>query len=402
MSRPKLLLADDSIAIRKVVELTFADEGIEVFAVPDAPTAMEKFIEVQPDIVLVDAGLEGTSGYQICEMIKTDEATRDTPVLLLVGSFEPFDHDAAERACADGVITKPFQSIRDLVSRVSELLGRLDPVAEPVEDTALDVATAVTVPAVDNLAEMSTAATVPAIDTADIDDLYSHSFHETVKIDEFDTLEDTFDDAGTDDELIETTRPNEAEPTNGQVEMHGISNEAETVKEFDWSPAAIVGETEPEPAGNSFAGSPQLGVVPSIEAHDETRPEETPVAEMPDEPAEQETQVAETADEPVALVETPDESFAADGSEIAGQADWSTGPEVEGPNLHDEANTLTEDVFPQVSEEPKEPSDELISLIVQRVIEQMSDHVVREVAVEAVPRVAEKLIREALDPLKKN
>ena len=96
-TKPKLLLADDSVTIRKVVELTFADEGIDVSAVADAESAMAKFVEIQPDIVLVDVGLAGTNGYHICEMIKQDEATRHIPVLLLVGSFEPFDQDEAER-----------------------------------------------------------------------------------------------------------------------------------------------------------------------------------------------------------------------------------------------------------------------------------------------------------------
>ena len=122
MIRPKLLLADDSVTIRKVVELTFADEGIDVTAVADADAAMARFVEDPPDIVLVDVGLPGLSGYQICEMIKSDESTRHIPVLLLVGSFEPFDQDQAEKACADGFLTKPFHSIRDLVNRVHALL----------------------------------------------------------------------------------------------------------------------------------------------------------------------------------------------------------------------------------------------------------------------------------------
>ena len=118
MTRPKLLLADDSVTIRKVVELTFADEGIEVSTVADAAAAMLKFVEIQPDIVLVDVGLTGTNGYRICEMIKHDEATKHIPVILLVGSFEPFDQDQAERCKADSVLTKPFHSIRELACRI--------------------------------------------------------------------------------------------------------------------------------------------------------------------------------------------------------------------------------------------------------------------------------------------
>src|SRR5687767_128008 len=104
---PKLLLADDSVTIRKVVELTFADEGIEVIAAADGDMAMQRFVESRPDIVLVDVEMPGQNGYKICELIKQDEETRHIPVLLLVGSFEPFDQTEAERVEADGFLTKP-------------------------------------------------------------------------------------------------------------------------------------------------------------------------------------------------------------------------------------------------------------------------------------------------------
>jgi len=139
--KPKLLLADDSITIRKVVELTFAEEGIEVTAVGSGEEAMQKFIEAQPDIVLVDVNMPDPTGYHICEMIKQDDATRHIPVLLLVGSFEPFDQDEAERAGADGFMTKPFHSIRDLVGRVSELLGLQSEEETETPDVTFDAAT---------------------------------------------------------------------------------------------------------------------------------------------------------------------------------------------------------------------------------------------------------------------
>ncbi len=250
MTKPKLLLADDSATIRKVVELTFADEGIEVFAVADGDAAMLKFVEVQPDIVLVDVEMPGPSGYQICEMIKQDEATRHIPVLLLVGSFEPFDQDEAERAGADGFLTKPFHSIRDLVARVSDLLGMGDP---PM-------------------------AVGP--ETGDIEELYSNSFAETVPIQDYDTEEDLFEDlsgdegltesaapvdtadqnevdpfgdAGLDDEMIETIHPGGPAEENGDAELVPVVEPAEPVRDFDWSPAAKIGE-EPisEPAEADF------------------------------------------------------------------------------------------------------------------------------------------------------
>ena len=122
MSKRRLLLADDSVTIQKVVNLTFADEGIEVVTVGDGDTAMLKFAEAAPDLVLADVNMPGLDGYQICEKIKQDAATRNIPVILLVGSFEPFDEEKAKRVGANDFLTKPFQSIRQLVNKVSDLL----------------------------------------------------------------------------------------------------------------------------------------------------------------------------------------------------------------------------------------------------------------------------------------
>ena len=122
VSKRKLLLADDSITIQKVVNLTFADEGIEVITAGDGDTAMQKFVEIKPDLVMVDVNMPGMDGYRICELIKQDDETKQIPVILLVGSFEPFDEEEARRVGADDYLTKPFQSIRQLVNKVSIFL----------------------------------------------------------------------------------------------------------------------------------------------------------------------------------------------------------------------------------------------------------------------------------------
>lgn len=123
MVKHRILLADDSVTIQKVVNLTFADEGIEVVAVSDGDAAMQKFVEAVPDLVMVDVNMPGADGYRICEMIKEDDETKHIPVILLVGSFEPFDEEEARRVGADDFLTKPFQSIRQLVNKVTDLLN---------------------------------------------------------------------------------------------------------------------------------------------------------------------------------------------------------------------------------------------------------------------------------------
>ena len=122
--RRKLLLADDSPTIQKVINLTFEDEEMEVVAVSNGDEAL-RILEEQspPDILLADVLMPGPNGYELCEWVKRDARLRHIPVILLVGAFEPYNEAEARRVGADTVLTKPFQSIRDLVSKVGSLLG---------------------------------------------------------------------------------------------------------------------------------------------------------------------------------------------------------------------------------------------------------------------------------------
>jgi CheY-like chemotaxis protein len=118
----KILLADDSITIQKVVNLTFDDEGIEVVAVSNGDQAERKLRDVKPDLVLADIFMPGKNGYELCEVIKRDPQFSNVPVVLLVGAFEPFDLNEARRVGADDHLTKPFES-RKLVETVRRLIS---------------------------------------------------------------------------------------------------------------------------------------------------------------------------------------------------------------------------------------------------------------------------------------
>lgn len=99
---------------------------MEVITVPDGRAAFEKMGQIRPDLVLADVYMPEVDGYALCRSIKQDERFSKTPVVLLISSFEPFDEAEARRAGADDVVTKPFQSIRQLVSRVGSLLNKTD------------------------------------------------------------------------------------------------------------------------------------------------------------------------------------------------------------------------------------------------------------------------------------
>lgn len=103
---------------------------MEVITVPDGRSAFEKMGQIRPDLVLADVYMPEIGGLELCRSIKQDERFAKTPVVLLISSFEPFDEAEARRAGADDVVTKPFQSIRQLVSRVGSLLNKTDEESE--------------------------------------------------------------------------------------------------------------------------------------------------------------------------------------------------------------------------------------------------------------------------------
>ncbi len=127
-----ILLADDSITIQKIVNLTFSGEGIDVVTVSNGEAALRKVNEIHPDVILADIFMPGKNGYELCEHIKNSPNLRHIPVILLVGAFEPFDGNEATRVKADGHLTKPFE-IKVLISAVNSLISAATEVEAPKE-----------------------------------------------------------------------------------------------------------------------------------------------------------------------------------------------------------------------------------------------------------------------------
>jgi DNA-binding response OmpR family regulator len=118
-----LLLADDSVTIQRVIELTFAHEDVRVVSVGDGRRAVQWLEGEWPDIVLVDVDVPEVDGYELARHIKGSPRLKDVPVLLLAGAFEPVDQDRVRAIGCDGVLVKPFEP-QQLVSRVKALLER--------------------------------------------------------------------------------------------------------------------------------------------------------------------------------------------------------------------------------------------------------------------------------------
>lgn len=473
MERPKLLLADDSVTIRKVVELTFADEGIEVTAVADADSAMQRFVETEPDIVLVDATLAGTSGYRICEMIKADDATKHIPVLLLVGSFERFDDAEAVRVGADGFMTKPFQSIRELVTKVRDLLDARDGTTSAIAEGAPPVP--VFGEAFRDIAGDEEVNEPTAEEPEDdIDHLYRESFAPERAPEQSGLADDEefLGDVGMDDDMIvashQAPEPEaEAEsPVPGAISIPLVEN-YDPDKKFDWSSEELVTDSGSEPESAQTSGfeprfvfadddeferetaeselhsadavetdqapedrdQPEIAGMDTIEMdRGDLHAQEQESVELSEEeseildldldldldaqgPAVVEPGASVVPYEPERPVETPSEQEAEISPELGEGDEYEhSAPDQPADETDEEPDPAIHDTIPYgIGEQPPieahEPAAEIstefppevIESIVQKVLERLSDSVVREVARIEVPRVAEKLIREALD-----
>jgi CheY-like chemotaxis protein len=119
----KLLLVDDSVTIRRVVELTFAGEDVSVVAVGDGREAMERIVAERPDIVLADVGPGEPDGYEVARFVKRHPELSHVPVVLLTGAFQPVDRARAAECGCDGVLAKPFD-LQSMVGVVRGLLRR--------------------------------------------------------------------------------------------------------------------------------------------------------------------------------------------------------------------------------------------------------------------------------------
>lgn len=131
-----ILLADKSITIQKIVELTFSDENYHIKCVNDGQSALDAISAVRPSIILADINLPVKTGYEVCQAVRTDPAYAEfahIPVILLAGIYETMDEDRAKQVeekvrevGANDLLSKPFDP-QMLTSKVKELMAEESP-----------------------------------------------------------------------------------------------------------------------------------------------------------------------------------------------------------------------------------------------------------------------------------
>lgn len=141
----KILLADDSVTIQKVVSLILASDEYELISVGDGESAIAKINEIKPDLIMADVVMPNKNGYEVCDFVKKTPALRHIPVMLLAGTFEPLNEEEAKRVGIDDSIVKPFES-QEFINKVNSLLSRtvqeasVEPaISAPASDEAFEL-----------------------------------------------------------------------------------------------------------------------------------------------------------------------------------------------------------------------------------------------------------------------
>ncbi|MCW2813830.1 MAG: response regulator receiver [Nocardioides sp.] len=119
----RIVVADDDVDIRELVEFKLSTMGHDVVAVGDGAAAIEACRAQRPDLCVLDVMMPGVSGLDAIRMIRSDPELLDLPVILLTARAQESDVNTGFDSGADDYITKPF-SPRELASRVETLLAR--------------------------------------------------------------------------------------------------------------------------------------------------------------------------------------------------------------------------------------------------------------------------------------
>ncbi len=118
---PTVLAIDDSLDIQELLEIWLSPEGLTLHSASNAADGLRLAQVVRPDLVLLDVDLPESSGFEVCQRLKSDSATSEIPVIFLTGATHTGDKVRGLDLGAVDYVTKPFDP-HELRARVRAAL----------------------------------------------------------------------------------------------------------------------------------------------------------------------------------------------------------------------------------------------------------------------------------------
>jgi len=117
-----ILVVDDNAQNRELLEAYMEElDGITTIGAANGEDALAKVASDKPDLILLDIMMPRMSGFEVCEKLKADPATKDIPIIMVTALQETGDIERGVEAGTNDFITKPVNRL-DLLTRVKSLL----------------------------------------------------------------------------------------------------------------------------------------------------------------------------------------------------------------------------------------------------------------------------------------
>jgi len=376
----KILVADNSITIQKIVAMAFEHEDAVVEGISKGKDALDKMKTFEPDIVLADIDMRDLTGFELSKKIKNDRKFNSTKVLLLASDFESFSKDLFDSSGADDHISKPFKS-EDIIKKVNDLLAEKPPdsIVEAINLTPVDLD--VSVESTETTIELSTEDMVEeenstinlssadldeSIDPAPVEEVEQKKFEEDTldaMIKDVESLKKAVEPSDADyDELTEEVAPTQEDAVGDELDMafreivnFGSPKEPENISSNQLEPISGPSTVEgiiPEPedllggiTSSTVEGGKRL-TVPSSMGENSSRP----------------SQVSH---------------------------------EIKNQQATQENQTATDKV--------RHPLEDMIHASIERELSELSNSItqsVREIVQEITPKIVREIVKEEIDKIK--